>query len=149
MNEIISKDSVICRTTLSIRSTSQSGGLVQLLAEEARTRDEKGNWVTSTTHKKQIVRFFGSDGPVELSGIVAEEDTVFSKSAHFEVVCLCEVSTVGLPAFEAGRKGRVLMAVSLVGVLEVLDRSGKREWAPRIVSAVSPGKTMDAEGKIK
>lgn len=150
MIELISQESVSCRTTLRIRSTGDVSS-VELLVEEARTRNEKGDWSASSTHKKQIVRFVGSDGAVELSGTVPEVDAVSSKGTQFEVVCLVEITTVGLPAFEAGRKGRVLMGVSLVGVVEVLDRSGKRVWSARTATPApsSGGKTMDEGGRIK
>lgn len=144
MHKLESAPAVSARTVLTIRSQSVPSVVI---TAEAQRANVDGKWQDDPSRMKQIVRFNAGDGPVELSGVVPEAEAC-DFGTQFEVRVLCECSTVGLPAFEAGKKGRSIAGVSIVGVLEVLDSSGKQLYAARMAPAAAP-RVMDEKGKIR
>lgn len=146
--KIDSAPSITVRTTLRVRS--QGAASVVIITDKVRKLQQDGKtWADDALNVKQIVRFSSEDGAVELSATVPDADAL-DAGTQFEAVLLVEISTQGLPAFEAGRKGRNVAAVSLLGVLEVLDATGKRVWASRTGAGwASGGKSMDEGGKIR
>lgn len=120
---------------------------IGLKAEKAQSL-QGDKWAEDPTKAKQLVTFIGEDGPVEMKGTVPQ-DMAVEISAAWRVVVEIEISTTALPAYEAGRKSRTLLAVSVRRVVEVWSNPKKCLWkAPGNLQPASGGKVMDENGRI-
>ena len=114
-----------CAALLTIESPTENPA-VGLRVENVRTLQGDA-WKEDPTKGKQVVTFVGEDGPVELQGTVDQEKAI-EISAAYKVVIETQISTQSLPAFEAGRKSRTLLAVSVLRVVEVWATPKKCVW---------------------
>lgn len=133
---------------LSIESPTENPA-VGLRVEPVRTLQGDA-WKEDPTKGKQIATFVGEDGPVELFGVV-DQDKAIEIAAAWKVVVEVQISTQSLPTFEAGRKSRTLLAVSVLRVMEVWAAPKKCLWraseAPGAAVAGSPSIDMST-GRI-
>lgn len=135
-----------CGALLTIESPTENPA-VGLKVEEARSLIGD-KWQVDPAKSKQLCTFVGEDGPVELVGIVLTEQAV-EVAAAYKVVVQVEVSTTSLPAFEAGRKSKTLLALSVRRVVEVWTTSKKCAWRSSEAPAAPGARTMDmSTGKI-
>lgn len=117
-----------------------SAPTVALVTSNVRT-NKNGTWEDDPTRRKQTVTFFTSDGPCEISGLVPETAAVEIGAAH-KVVVEVALSTKALPAFEAGRVSRSLVALEVQRVVEVWSSPEKCVWRAEDFGKPS-GKTFD------
>lgn len=121
---------------------------IGLKVEEARSLvgDE---WKVDPSKAKQVCTFHGEDGPVELMGVVPEDQAIEIAGAY-KVVVAVEITTTALPTFQAGRKSRTLLALSVRRVVEVWASAKKCTWKAADVPLAAPaGKTFDpSTGRI-
>jgi len=135
-----------CGALLEIVSPTENPA-VSLKVEEARTL-QGDSWKVDPTKGKQLVTFVGEDGPVELVGIV-DQETAVEIPAAYKVVIQTQISTTALPAYEAGRKSKTLLAVSVVKVVEVWATSKKCTWKAQDAAPAASGKSFDpSTGRI-
>lgn len=136
-----------CGALLTIESPTENPA-VGLKVEEARSLINN-TWQVDPAKAKQVVTFVGEDGPVELIGVLPTEQAV-EVAAAYKVVLQTEVSTTALPAYEAGKKSRTLLAISVRRVVEVWTTSKRCAWRAADAAPAAPGgRTMDmSTGKI-
>ncbi|HEU5078511.1 MAG TPA: hypothetical protein VFT72_04825 [Opitutaceae bacterium] len=135
--------------TLSIQA-SGSEPIIQLSADKTRT-NVGGEWKDDTTRLKQLLTYISDDGPCELAGAVPEGEAI-EMGAAWRVVAQVRLSTKALPAFQAGRVSREMVALELVRVVEVWSSPLKMLWKAQdwqSAPARSAGKTVDlATGRV-
>jgi hypothetical protein len=129
--------------------SSSDDASVTLTTDEVRVNVNNA-WQTDAAHRKQIVTFLSPDGPVQLVGEVLESCAV-EVPACWAIVAEVELSTKALPAFQAGRVSRSLVALEVRRVVEVWSSPEKLLWraADRTSGpAAAAGKVMGPDGKI-
>jgi hypothetical protein len=133
---------------LELKSSGDTAS-ISLATEEIREQ-VNGEWVTSTTKRKQIVTFIGNDGtPCMLEGIVAEAEVV-EVGAAWKIVLQVTVVNELKAAFQAGRKSQAYTALGVTRVVEVWDTPRNCLWkaATGISRASGSVAEMDDSGKI-
>lgn len=140
-----STGSLAASSLLTIQS-HDSAPTVALGTSKVRSNKD-GKWEDDVTRLKQVLTFFTPDGPCEISGIVAEQQAVEIASAH-KVLVEVQLSTKSLPAYEAGRVSRSLVALEVVRVVQVWASPTKCVWEAHDF-AKKPAKSFDpTTGKI-
>lgn len=131
-----------CAALLTIESPTENPA-VGLRVEAVRTLQGDA-WKEDATKGKQVVTFVGEDGPVELAGTV-DQDKAIEIAAAYKVIVETQISAQSLPTFEAGRKSRTLLAVSVLRVVEVWATPQKCLWraSGAISEAAAGGRTVD------
>ncbi|EIQ00223.1 hypothetical protein OpiT1DRAFT_04765 [Opitutaceae bacterium TAV1] len=135
---------------LEICSAGDSASIVLTTEDvQQRVNDE---WVTSVTHRKQVLSFVAADGQaMTLTGRVDEREAVEIPAAH-KVVVEVTIATGLQGAFERGAKSRAYTALDLAKVVEVWDNPKTCLWRARngVSEAVkSAGAEFDmGSGKI-
>jgi len=125
-----------CLSLLNIESPTDTPAISLKVDEAASFVGEK--WTVDPTKGKQWITFIGEDGPVELQGIV-DQDKAIDIAAAWKVIVEVRLSTQALPAFEAGRKSKTLLALSVLRVTEVWATSKKCLWRASDASGAARG----------
>ncbi len=127
------------KATLALVSSSETPS-ISLSTDNARSQ-VNGQWVEDKAKRKQLVSYFSEDGPLELQGVVSEQEAV-EMTAAYKVLLDIELFSKSLPTYEAGKVSGTLAAVRLLRVAEVWSTSKKRVY-PLAIDAQVTGKTFD------
>lgn len=89
-----------------------------VLSADKASRNVNDVWVEDQSMKKQTVTGFYEGEPVELTGVIPDENACSVAGAH-KVVLEVKMSSKNLPAFAAGKMSRSLVAISIHRIVEV------------------------------